>query len=218
LEVTAIVASKDESGARASDELSKRLTRVAEAESLGTWMVAVEIDRDFRLLEPEILKIIRDAQPIRERLLATRGSIHPGDYANDLARLPRALWASLIAEHARLRELGLNDVAPVRTNRENFVGVLPVRGAVIRRFEGELQERVNAKADVLGEVVDLERHLAVLVHRWDVSGDADSTPVPQLPPTIDVLWVVHRWQHDREHPEIWITRRSRPRWSVHAQG
>jgi hypothetical protein len=61
LEVTAIVASRDESGARASDALSKRLTRVAEAQGLGAWMVAVETERDFRRLEPEILKVIRDA-------------------------------------------------------------------------------------------------------------------------------------------------------------
>jgi hypothetical protein len=217
LEVTAIVASQDESGARASDTLSKRLTRVAEAEGLGAWMVAVEIDRDFRRLEPEILKVIRDAQPIRERLLATGGFIRPGYYTSDLMRLPRDRWASFMAEHERLRELGLNDVTPVRSSRENFVGVLPVRGAVIRGFGVELQERVSAKADVLGEVGDLHRHLAVLVHRWDVSGDADSMPVPELPPTIDVLWVVHRWQHDRERPEIWITRRWRSSWSVYRQ-
>jgi hypothetical protein len=216
LEVTAIVASQDESGSRASDPLSERLTRVAEAEGLGAWMISVEIDRDFRRLEPEILKVIRCAQPIREQLLATGGSIRPGYYtSDDLLRLPRDRWASFMAEHQRLRELGLNNVTPVRWSRENFVGVLPGRGAVIGGFEVDLQERVNAKADVLGEVGDLQRHLAVLVHRWDVSGDADSMPVPALPPTIDVLWVVHRWQHDRERPETWVTRRWRSSWSVH---
>jgi hypothetical protein len=218
LEVTGIVASQDESGAREAQRLSDRLTRVAEAEGLGGWVVSVEIDSDFRRVEPEILKVLRDAQPIRERLLASGGSIRPGYYtSNDLARLPRAQLASFIAEHDRLRKLGLNDVTPMRMSHENYIIVLPGRGAVIREFDVDLRERVNAKAEVLGDVGDLQRHLAVLVHRWDVSGDVDSMPVPELPPTIDILWVVHRWQHHRERPEIWVTRRWKSAWTVYVQ-
>jgi hypothetical protein len=216
LEVTAIVASEDEAGSRPSIGLSERLTETAEAEGLGAWLVAVQMNRDMRLLGPEILKVIRDAQPMREQLLANSGSIRPGVYSSDdLARLPRDRWGALIAEHERLKELGLDDVTPVHMDRDNFIGVLPMRVGMVRGFDDELQERVNAKAGVLGQAPDLQRHLAVLVHRWDVSGSPESMPPPDLPPTIDVLWVVHRWTHERGRPEVWVTRRWRSSWSVH---
>jgi hypothetical protein len=218
LEVTAIVASEDESGAREAERLSERLTRVAEAEGLGSWVVALQIDRVFRRLEPEILKVIRDAQPTRERLLATGGSIRPGYYTSDeLVRLTRKQQASFIVEHMRLKQLGLDSVTPMGANRENYVGVIPGRGAAIRGFDAELQERINAKAGVLGRAPDLERHLAVLVQRWDVSGDPDSMPVPELPSSIDILWVVHRWNLEREQREIWVTRRWPSAWNVYVQ-
>jgi hypothetical protein len=203
LEVTAIVAPEDESGSRAAIALGGRLTETAEAEGLGAWLVAVQMDRDMRRLGPEILKVIRDAQPIRERLLGSGGSIRPGVYSSDdLLRLPRDRWSSFIAEHERLKELGLDDVTPVHADRENFIGVLPMRSGIVRGFDDELQERVNAKASVLGQAPYLQRHLAVLIYRWDVSGNPESMPVPQLPPTIDVLWVVHRWSHERGRPEV----------------
>lgn len=170
----------------------------------------------MRRLGPEILKVIRDAQSIREQLLANGGSIRPGIYSSDyLMRLRRDEWGPFIAEHERLRQLGLDDVTPVQMNRQNFIGVLPGRAAVVGGFDDQLQERVNAKAGVLGQIPGLQRHLAVLVYRWDVSGDAESMPVPELPPTIDVLWVVHRWSHGRPEKEVWVTRRWQSSWSVY---
>lgn len=218
LEVTAIVAPEDESGTEAANAMERRLTETAEEEGLGAWFVAVEMNRDMRLLEPEILKIIRNPQPTREALLANRGSIRPGDYRPDeLMRVPREQLGSFIAERESFRELGLKTVTPVTLEGENFVGVLPGRGATIREFDAELQERINAKADVLGKAANLQRHLAVFVQRWDVSGDPASMPVPELPPTIDVLWVVHRWNLVREQKEIWVTRRSQSAWNDYAK-
>lgn len=217
LEVTAIVASGDEAGSRESVSLSERLTEAAEADGLGSWLVAVQIDRDFRLLEPEILDIIRQAQPDREQMLARGRFIRPGHYTHhDLERLPQDQWGAYIAEHERLKELGLTEVTPIASKRQNYIGVMPGRAGVVRGFDEELRERVNAKAGVLGDVVDLQRHLAVLVHRWDVAGDTESMAVPELPPTIDILWVVHRWRHERDRPEIWVARRWSSSWSVHA--
>ncbi len=218
LEVTAIVASEDESGSDAAVVLAERLTETAENEKLGSWLVAVQTHGDMRRLGPEILKVIRDAQPIREQLLANGGSIRPGVYSSDnLMRLPRDQWGRFIAEHERLKELGLDDVTPVRMDRQNFIGVLPGRATVVGGFDDELQERVNAKAGVLGQISGLMRHLAVFVHRWDVSEDPESMPVPELNPTIDVLWVVHRWSHGRPKKEVWVTRRWRSSWNVYAQ-
>lgn len=125
--------------------------------------------------------------------MTSGGFIRPGWYTDsDFRKFPQDQWGAYIAEQARLKELGLNDVTPVRLERDNYVGVLPGRGAVIRGFDDELHERVNAKAEVLTQVRDLQphlqRHLAVLVQRWDVSGDPDSMAVPELPDTIDILW------------------------------
>jgi hypothetical protein len=217
LEVTAIVASEDEAGSRESESLSERLTEVAEAENLGSWLVAVQINRDFRLLQPVILDIIREKQSEREQMLADGTSIRPGSYTNDLAKLPTDRWGAYIAEQERLRELGLNSVTPIASKRENYIGVMPGRGDIVRGFDEELRERIDAKAKVLGKVGDFQRHLAVIVLRWDVSGDPESMAVPELPPTIDILWVVHRSTYGGDRPEVWVARRSSSSWSVHVQ-
>lgn len=216
LEVTAIVASEDEAGSRESVRLSERLTEAAEAEGLGSLVVAVQIDRDFRLLQREILDIIRKKQSEREQMLAEGTSIRPG-YFTDLGKVPTDRLGAYIAEQERLKELGLNSVTPIAWKRENYIGVLPGRADVVRGFDEELRERLDAKADVFGEVGDLQRHLAVILLRRDVSGDPDSMAVPELPPTIDILWVVHRWTYGRDRPEIWVARRGSSSWSVHVQ-
>jgi hypothetical protein len=154
----------------------------------------------------------------REQMLANGTSIRPGYYTtNDLVNVPRDRLGAYIAEQKRLKELGLNSVTPIVWKRENYIGVLPGRGDIVRGFDVELRERIDAKADVLGEVGDLQRHLAVVVLRWDVSGDPESMAVPELPPTIDILWVVHRWRYERDRPEIWVARRGSSSWSVHSK-
>jgi hypothetical protein len=173
------------------------------------------MDRDMRLLEPEIIRIIREAQPLREQMLETDGFIRPGYYTD--RDLPRSSdrWASFIAEHIRLKGLGLEEVKPIRGKREHFVAVMPyASGYAGLSFDEELRTRVEAKASVLAEVEDLERHLAVLVHRWDVSNDPEDTAVPSIPPTLDVLWVVHRWKQDLGSPPVWVARRGEETWRV----
>lgn len=194
-----------------------RVSQVVERRRGG---VAVRPDGDYRKLAPEILTALRAALPDREQMLANKRFIRPGWYTDrDLAKLPRSQWSSFIAEHERLKELGLEDITPMRSERENYIAVLPISTAVVRGFDEELLERVNAKADVLGQVGDfqphLQRHLAVFVHRWDVSGDPESMAVPGLPDTIDILWVVNRWSHEHDRPEIWVARRWSSSWGVH---
>lgn len=219
LEVTAIVAPEDLAGTPASVALSERLSKTAEAEGLGSWMVTARLDRDFRRLEPEIAKVLRDAQPVRQRLLEADGYIRPGWYtSDDLVRLPRDRWDAYIAEHDRLKELGLEEVKPIESKREQAVYVLPFRSGLIGSFDDELRDRVGAKAGVLGEVGDLERHLGVLVHRWDVSNEPSSAAVPPMPSTIDVLWVVHRWEQGFDFRPVWVARRGDTAWRVYATG
>jgi hypothetical protein len=216
LEITAIVASEELKGTRASMLLAERLSKIAEEEGLGGWFVVVRTDRDMRLLEQEIIEIIRKAQPQREQMLASDRVIRPGYYTpEDLLRLRRDRWDAYIAEHDRLKELGLEEVKPVRGKKEHFVYVgAYASGLAGLSFDEELRTRVEAKASVLAEVEDLERHLAVLVHRWDVSNDPEDTAVPSIPPTLDVLWVVHRWKQDLGSPPVWVARRGEETWRV----
>jgi hypothetical protein len=222
LEVTAIVAGEDEAGARSADDLSQRLTRIAEDERLGAWLVTVRTDSSrLRTLEPEIVKVLRDAQPIREKLLDSDGQIRPGQYtSDDLLALPndRARGA-FAAEHKRLKAMGLEELKPVRARSEHVVGVLPVTGwREIGSFAEDLQYAVDDNARKLGEAAHLEHHLAVLVDRFDASAYVELTDVPTFPPEIDVLWVVHRWKHGEEWHAVWVARPGGAEWRVYAIG
>jgi len=73
-----------------ADGLTETLSRIAENEELGAWLVTVRTDRPLKPLEGEIAKVLRDAQPNRQRLLDEDGQIRPGHYtADDLLRLTK---------------------------------------------------------------------------------------------------------------------------------
>lgn len=130
LEVTGLWDGKHRAGVRFADGVTERLSELAERERLGAWVVAVRTDEDLRALEPEIAKVIRHAQPNRERMLATNNQIRPGHYsASDLARLPtRAAERRFMDEHERLKRMGLVEVKPVHAGKEHVVAVLPATG------------------------------------------------------------------------------------------
>lgn len=88
--------------------------------------------------------------------------------------------------------------------------------AGIGSFSRELERAVHAKVATLAREHDLERHLGVLVDHWDVSNEAEETPVPEIPTEIDVLWVVHRWKQHFEWLPVWVTRRGETTWRVYA--
>jgi hypothetical protein len=105
---------------------------------------------------------------------------------------------------------------PVESRRENVVAVLPTTGA--RRFGPFNDELAKAVADNVGklsEVGDLERHLAILVDRFDAEGDPVATPPPALPPAIDCLWIVHRWRGPDDMLAVWLARAGDSAWRVH---
>ena len=221
LEVTSIVDGPYRAGVRASDAAIRRLSVLAEEEGWGAWLVAVRAIENVRALEPEIAKVIRDAQPIRERLLASNGWIRPNYYtADDLSSLPTARRRrEFVAEHERLKTMGLEEVKPVRAKKEHVVAVLPLSGVrAIGSFSTELEGALSDNEAKLGEVGDLERHLAVLVERFDALSDPTLTPLPALPPTIDCLWVVHRWLDEDDRHTTWLGRRNATGWKVHVRG
>jgi hypothetical protein len=187
--VTSIVAVVDKQASSASVGLGAELTRIAEAEHLGAWIVNVDAEHQFRDMESEIARIIRDAQVNRERLLRENGSIRPGWYTfHDLEPLPTREWQAFIAEHERLKQLGIIEVKPVRATRKHGVLVMVQRGAMgFGSFGEELDVAIAKKLATLRVETDLERHLAVLVERWDRSNEPEDTPVPELPSDIHVL-------------------------------
>lgn len=218
LEVTGLTAGEDIAGARVADRLTLRLTEIAEREKLGAWLVTVRTDRRLLPLEKEIVKVLRDAQPIREQLLREDGQIRPGAYtSDDLLRLPNdTARAAFMAEHERLKEIGLEELKPVRSAREHVVGVLPVTAwREIGGFGELLAAAVADNAAKLGEAHSFERHLAVLVDRFDASSHPALTQPPELPAEVDVLWVVRRWRHGGDFLAVWVLRRGEHEWRVH---
>lgn len=218
LEVTMLTLGWHRAGVKDADRLIDRLSTVSQRDGLGAWLVTVRTDRSLRALEPEIAKVLRDAQAIRERLLREGGEIRPGQYtSDDLFRLPsdRARKAFAL-EHKRLKEMGLVSVKPVRAEREHVVGVLPVTGVrEIGSFTRELASALDDNAEKLGEAQGFDRHLAVLVDRFDASTYPEQTPIPKFPPTLDVLWVVHRWRHGEDWLAVWVARSQDSEWRVH---
>jgi hypothetical protein len=81
----------------------------------------------------------------------------------------------------------------------------------------ELAGAVAAKAATLRREHDLERHLGVLVDRWDVLNESGATPLPQIPEEIDFLWIVHRWEQGYDWLPTWVARRGETTWRVHAE-
>lgn len=76
----------------------------------------------------------------------------------------------------------------------------------------KLEKALNDNCKKLGLAHGYERHLAVdlLAQR---ASDPSSSPVPILPPEIDVLWVVNRWSIGQNtDPMVWWT--TRAEWSL----
>lgn len=218
LEVTSIVAEVELKAEGASSTLGGGLTEIAEAEHLGAWLVNIDAEHRFRDMEPEIAKIIRDAQVNRERLLREDGFIRPGWYTfHDLQRLPTREWDPFMAEHERLKQLGIIEVKPIRATRENGVMIMVSRSAEgFGSFREELDGAMARKIGTLRREHDLERHLGVYLRRWDRSSEPEDTPVPEIAYEIDVLWVVHAWRREAfDYPPLWVARRGETAWRVY---
>jgi hypothetical protein len=190
LEVTRLTDGVHRAGVRAADSLAAHLSSVAEQEELGSWLIAVSTGAQLRRLRQDIIKVIRDAQPNRERMLAEGASVRPGHYsASDLMRLStRGEERRFMAEHERLRRAGLIEVRPLRAPTSNRVHLLPLTDfREIRPFPLELQDAVDANVEKLHRVPRSHRALAVLVERFDFEVVAASTRVPDLGGEIDEL-------------------------------
>lgn len=217
-EVTAVVDAAFLAGAKATDAAIGRLTALAEKEKWGAWLVAVVAIEKVKELEPIIADVIRDAIPMREKLLARGWGIRPNHYtSDDLRRLPsKKAERAFIERHRQVKAMGLEEVLPVESKGENIVAVVPFSGMrQFGPFNDELAKAVADNAKKLGDAGDLERHLAVLVDRFDFLADPELTPPPAFPPELDCLWVVHRWRHLQDWLAVWVARPGDSAWRVH---
>jgi hypothetical protein len=113
--------------------------------------------------------------------------------------------------------MGLDELLPHQWKEANFVGVLPMTGVrIIGGFGQYLSETIAGNAAKLGEASGHERHLAVLIDRFDAAPDPSLTQVPEMPPELDCLWVVHRWRTDADQLSAWVARSGDQEWRIHA--
>jgi hypothetical protein len=195
LEVTSIPDDDYLAGVRASIQRQEKLSRIAEQEQLGSWLVTVVAVKNLKAIEDDILKLIRRGYPIR-----------PGQYTHrdlmgfDTDRGRR----DFIDMHRRLKDKGLVEVERWPSRRQNVVGLLLLTGArTIGGFSHPLKVAIDDNAEKLGNVRDHEHHLAVLVGRFDASTHPELTPVPALPIEIEVLWIVTRYWSDGAPTGVW---------------
>jgi hypothetical protein len=150
----------------------------------------VETTRHLRRLEQAILELVRE-----ERTRPPRGYRGFDNYtSDDLIALPDDHARRRFIDREReIRELGIVELNRIpKPARPNLIALLPMTGMrVIDSFSDWLQEAIDDNAAKLGEVDGHERHLGVLVVRFDASTFPTETPLPELPPEVDVLWIVH---------------------------
>jgi hypothetical protein len=116
LEVTMLTLDWHRAGVHQADLLIERLSRAAETENLGAWLVTVRTNASRVMsLEPEILAVLEAAQVNRERLVAEEGDIRQGHYTSEdlLALGSDDARRRFAAEHKRLRDLGLVSFKPL---------------------------------------------------------------------------------------------------------
>jgi hypothetical protein len=206
LEVTSLRDGAYLAGVPASIQLQERLSKIAEREELGSWLATVTAIHRVKDLESDVLELIRRGYPIR-----------PGHYtSDDLMGFSReSERKAFVKMHRRLEAKGLVGLERWRSRREHVVGVFPLSGGrQIVGFSEPLQAAVYDNAPKLGMVEGFERHLAVLVGRFDFSTYPEATAVPELPKVVDAIWVVTRDRLGGAPTGVWHARRGHTSWTV----
>lgn len=169
--------------------------------------VALEVTS---IVDPPFIATARTADPVADEM--TRAVIDEGLgrwYINVVAgtRL-RAISGDLLdgirAGGGTLPD-GVIDVSPAEDGEPGVViGTWSSATAVaLPGFTRELMEAVSANEDKLALAEGYERHLAVDLRALRAS-DPSSTPGPNLPPSIDLLWVVRTTiTRARAEPMAW---------------
>lgn len=206
LEVSSLTDSLDAAGTSEAFQMEDRLSRSAATEGWGAWLVSVSSAASMRGLEPEIRELIRQGEAIR-----------PGDYdAAELLERDEAEARRVVELHRELEQLGLINLEPLKGETGNFVAVLSFGGGtVVSGFDLALREVVRSNSRKLDQARPRRTHLAVDVARFDASRYPHQTPPPELPPEIDMLWIIHRYG-PTNLPGVWSLSRGEEEWLQHS--
>lgn len=207
MEVTTLRTPHHDAGAVAVQGLKDLLNDLAHTEAWECcWFVAVNLEADMRNLGPRVAELIRHGVEIR-----------PGDYsAQDLVAAGSSEGVERFLDlHRELESLGLVHLhrVPEASIKVDVLGMGSARA--ITWHPEPLERAIAENGGKLGRVpVGYERHLVVEVVAWDRSADPAVAPVPELPDSIDCLWIVHRWAASRTGSPLWWCRRGEGMWRV----
>jgi hypothetical protein len=192
--------------ARSSHErkFAATLDGVAAGESLGSYVVAIGDDPDFRELRRAIPELMRRMTSLEVSLF------RPGHSSWESIPRREAEKVRFYEEHKRLKDLGLVEVqrSPSRANRVHIfrVGVW-TGGSLARRLETEAAKN----AMKLGESDPRESHLAIEL--VNVNLRASDLGAPGLPAHVDCMWVFGTKRFGAT--DLWLYGRNRPTWTRH---
>lgn len=202
LEVTQITVPEDRQLiSEAERKLEIELSTAAKTSSSGSWMVVLSRGAKAK----ELL-------PILKSLIAQRRPVRPNDYgSDDLLQMTREDAKAFVAEHRRLEHLGLQELTRAGGDPGEVYCVV-MSGGEISGFMDRLDERIEAKRSTLRQAQGYDGHLAIVVDDIQASSVPDKTPLPSLPAEMSHLWVIHKWAHRSEPPEVWLARSGEREW------
>jgi len=182
--------------------LEPELTRLAEEENLGSWLIVLDSTANVRRLLAEVPGLMRAGVSFR-----------PGEYtSDDLLAVPREKAAALVARHQHFQSLGLVELERQGTAENDVRSMAFATGGELSGFEEELAAAISANSGKLGETGNREKHLAIFVYDFRASRLVERTSFPTLPEEIDYVWVIHTWPRIPGKPEVWIGRRGASSW------
>lgn len=209
MEVTAVV---EDMAMAVGNELRKvrvRLDTIAREEQLGEWMFAVRADARLKLLEPLLVRLMREA---RERCKMESFGLDgvPDNLDEPLAKLVGdVLGKGMCAALHKSNDPDVHGVAEP---------IFPVGEWKGGGFQDRLITCIRANAAKLREARPREGHLVVEIGMPGLSGDPRDTPPPPLEDGVDVLWVILGYYNAKYDFRLWRTTTADPRWQLMYHG
>ena len=206
IELTMLVEPKEAAGFKAMmKHLADPLNEMAEREEWGSWHLSVASPGYYKDLAPVVVELIQQGFEVK-----------PDGYSSERLRQEeeRGTLDEFLTTYRAAKEAGILFLfrSPGRGNSVS-VGSMTTTN-VITGFSAALQQTVFGKAKQLRQARPRQTHLVIDVVQWDFSGDVAETGPPSLPASIDRVWVLHRWAHRPELPNLWWVDRSGNRWAT----
>jgi hypothetical protein len=181
-------------------KMGESLTRLAEAESLGSWTVAVKEGPIAKTLEPALAEFMAG---VREEKIATWAdrnlALNADPLPDDLTQL------GLLSALKRPGRAGVHVLPQVSGGPSTASG-----------FSNQLGRCVLDKEDVLREARPRTTHLAVVVEDTRLVADPRLSPTPTLSANVDYLWVfLSDFGPPRYGNRVWRVHGGSSSWELH---